>query len=224
MKLKQSVKKFVFERKPLYDMAKALQSLRARLKRSNGCKMENRGFARIKREIQGENNLIRVGENARLYDVTVRIHGSDNAVIFDSDVAVGPDCSFWIEGNHSVIHIGAGTTFTMGCHFCVQEDNMQLSVGRDCMFSNSIIARTSDSHPIYDAGGRRINPPRPVRIGDHVWVAPNVKIMKGVTIGSNTIIGSDTIVTKDVPGDVLAVGHPAKVVKEGIRWTREALF
>ena len=92
------------------------------------------------------------------------------------------------------------------------------------MFSNTIIIRTSDSHPIYNNQGIRINPAKSIHVGDHVWIAPNSKIMKGVTIGNGSIIGSDTIVTKDIPDNVLAVGHPAKVVKTDIRWTREAIF
>ena len=48
--------------------------------------------------------------------------------------------------------------------------------------------------------------------------------MKGVTIGSGSIIGSDTMVTRDLSENVLAVGHPAKIVKTDIHWTRENIF
>lgn len=44
------------------------------------------------------------------------------------------------------------------------------------------------------------------------------------TIGDGTIIGSDTMVTKDIPGNSCAVGHPAKVVKSNIKWTRDQVF
>lgn len=92
------------------------------------------------------------------------------------------------------------------------------------MLSNTIVIRTSDSHPIYNSSGERINPAKSIHIGNHVWIAPNSKIMKGVTIGNGCIIGSDTMVTKDLPDKVLAVGHPAKIVKTDIYWTREELF
>lgn len=92
------------------------------------------------------------------------------------------------------------------------------------MFSNSIIVRTSDSHPIFDEDGKRSNPAKDVEIGNHVWIAPNSKVMKGVTIGEGSIIGSDTIVTKDIPESCLAVGHPAHVVKTNVKWTRDRLF
>ena len=92
------------------------------------------------------------------------------------------------------------------------------------MFSNTIVIRTSDSHPIYNGEGNRINPAKSIQIGDHVWIAPNSKVMKGVTIGDGSIIGSDTMVTKDLPSNVLAVGHPAKVVKTDVHWSRERIF
>lgn len=48
--------------------------------------------------------------------------------------------------------------------------------------------------------------------------------MKGVEIGDNSIIGSNTFVTKNIGENVLAVGIPAKEIKNEIFWTRESLF
>lgn len=47
---------------------------------------------------------------------------------------------------------------------------------------------------------------------------------KGCTIGDGAIIGSNAVVTKDVPRKSLAVGIPAKVVKENVSWKRDKLF
>ena len=38
-------------------------------------------------------------------------------------------------------------------------------------------------------------------------------IMPGVTIGDNVIIGCGSVVTKDIPANSIAVGCPAKVIK-----------
>jgi len=35
-----------------------------------------------------------------------------------------------------------------------------------------------------------------------------------VTIGANTVVGAGSIVTKDLPANVVAVGNPARVVRE----------
>lgn len=99
---------------------------------------------------------------------------------------------------------------------------MSIEIGEDCMFSNHIIIRTSDSHAIYsNETNKRINPAKPIRIGNHVWIAPGSEVMKGVVVGDGCIIGSQTMVTKDVPANCLVVGRPARVVKANIRWTRE---
>lgn len=114
---------------------------------------------------------------------------------------------------------------TMRVHLNCQENSRRIIIGEDCMLSNNIIIRTSDSHPIYDRNTKcRINPPKDVKIDNHVWIAPNSKIMKGAVIGEGAIIGSDTTVTKKVEPFSLVVGRPQKVVKTDVCWTREALF
>ena len=186
--------------------------------------VENQGVIRIKRFVKGENNRIIVGKNTHLNGTSFRIVGNNNTIEFGENVRIGDECSFWAEGNNIKIYIGDNSTFTRTVHVNAQEDNSVIYMGKDCMLSNTIIIRTSDSHPIYNNEGRRINPAKSIYIGDHVWIAPNSKIMKGVTIGDGCIIGSDTMVTKDLPYRVLAVGHPAKIVKTDINWTRESLF
>ena len=85
------------------------------------------------------------------------------------------------------------------------------------MFSHHINVRTSDSHLIYDIQtGKRMNYAKNVSIGEHVWIAPEAKIMKGCTIGDGAIIGSNAVVTKDVPANTVVGGVPAKFIKSTI--------
>ena len=221
MSLKNILKKAVYSSSLLEKCYHRL----ARIRSGGGYSIVNHGYGRYTCDVIGRDNRITIGKDTLLKDTVFRIRGNDNQIIIDDNCTIGQKCSFWIEGNGSVIHIGKQSTFTQIVHFCAQENDVSIVVGMDCMFSNNIIVRTSDSHPIYSMGdGKRVNPAKNVTIGNHVWIAPNVKVMKGVDIGSGTIIGSDTIVTKSIPEDVLAVGHPARVVKEKIKWTREQLF
>ncbi|AFZ59160.1 acyltransferase [Anabaena cylindrica FACHB-243] len=57
---------------------------------------------------------------------------------------------------------------------------------------------------------------KPTKIGNRVWIGANVTILKGVTIGSDTVVGAGSVVTKDLPERAIAVGVPAKVIKQRI--------
>lgn len=190
------------------------------------CKVSSRGaVVNLKKIIRGKNNYIFVGEHSILKNTAIRMIGDNNSITFGKNCYVGANCSFWLEGCNVVIHIGDNCTFTSRVHFCAQEDGMSINVEDDCMFSNNIIVRTSDSHPIYNRiNGQRINPPKSVLIGKHVWVAPHTNIMKGAIVRDGSIIGSKSLVTNEIPENSLAVGTPAKVVKTDIFWTREKLF
>lgn len=53
-----------------------------------------------------------------------------------------------------------------------------------------------------------------VLINDNVWIGESVSILPGVTVGEGSIIGANSVVNRDVPPFSIAVGSPAKVVKQ----------
>ena len=55
---------------------------------------------------------------------------------------------------------------------------------------------------------------KPIKIGNDVWIASNVTICGGVSIGDRSVIGAGSVVTKDIPSGVLAAGNPCKVIRE----------
>lgn len=55
---------------------------------------------------------------------------------------------------------------------------------------------------------------RPIKIGNGCWLASNVTVCGGVTIGDNTVIGAGSVVTRDIPSGVFACGNPCRVVRE----------
>jgi sugar O-acyltransferase (sialic acid O-acetyltransferase NeuD family) len=52
------------------------------------------------------------------------------------------------------------------------------------------------------------------KIGSFTQIGANATILPDITIGSNVIIGAGAVVTKDIPDNCLAVGMPAKIIKE----------
>lgn len=89
-------------------------------------------------------------------------------------------------------------------------------IGRDVIMGPEVII-WSVSHrfdrtdiPINRQGGTE---PKPVEIGDDVWIGQRVIIMPGVKIGSHSVIGAGAIVTKDVPEWAVVAGIPAKIIR-----------
>lgn len=54
----------------------------------------------------------------------------------------------------------------------------------------------------------------PITLGRNVWFGGGVTVCAGVTIGDNTVVGAGSVVTRDLPSNVLAVGSPARVVRQ----------
>lgn len=159
-----------------------------------------------------------------IHNLDVYLRGNFIRIEIGDGVIIGKHCSIRCEGDNIIVVVGNNTTMTRDVHICAQENHSSIVIGEDCMFSNNIIVRTSDSHPIYDNTGVRINSPQNVRIGNHVWIAPESTVLKGVTIGDNVIVGSKSLVTKDIESTCLCAGIPAHVIKRNIKWTREELY
>lgn len=89
----------------------------------------------------------------------------------------------------------------------------EITIGDNCMIANGAYLTDSDWHGIYDRS-LPVGQSAPVRLEENVWIGDSAIICKGVTIGKNSIIGAGSVVTKDIPPNTIAVGNPAKVVKE----------
>ena len=159
-------------------------------------------------------------------------------------IKYGKDCSFrgntlFYKAPGSSISIGNNCSFNSNDRFngrginhkCILQtaENGQIIIGNRCGFSGvsivSSIGVTIGNDVICGTnvmiGDRNDHEnrypewqPKPVNVGNNVWIGMNSIIMRGVTIGDNSIIGAGSIVTKDIPADVVAVGSPCKVIKK----------
>ena len=53
-----------------------------------------------------------------------------------------------------------------------------------------------------------------ISIGNNVWVGENVVILSGVKLGNGVVIGANSVVTKSIADNTIAVGCPAKIIKQ----------
>ena len=76
-----------------------------------------------------------------------------------------------------------------------------------------ILTHSNPTTPLREILGPKSNVLAPVHIKRGAWIAINVVILPGVTIGECAIVATGSVVTKDVPAYCLVGGAPAKVIK-----------
>jgi maltose O-acetyltransferase len=109
------------------------------------------------------------------------------------------------------VSIGARTFFN---YDCLMLDVAPVTIGAACQVATRVQLITA-THPI-DPAPRRSGweSAKPIVIGDNVWLGAGVIVCPGVTIGSDTVVGAGAVVTRDLPAGVVAMGVPARVVRE----------
>ena len=114
-------------------------------------------------------------------------------------------------------HLILGDCFiNSGCEiYCAN----QISIGNGTLIGQHVTIRDDDGHKlIHGDGSTNLPLSNPVEIGDHVWIAINSTVLKGVKIGTGAVVAAGSLVTRDVPAHCMVAGVPARVVEENIDW------
>ena len=112
-------------------------------------------------------------------------------------------------GSH--IRIGARCFANFGL---VALDVAPITIGDDVQIASNVQLLTP-THPV-EPGPRRAKweAAKPITIGDNVWLGGGAIVLAGVTIGENTVVGAGAVVPRDLPPNVVAVGNPARIVRQ----------
>ncbi|HEX7276514.1 MAG TPA: sugar O-acetyltransferase [Acidimicrobiales bacterium] len=111
----------------------------------------------------------------------------------------------------SNLRIGARTFVNFGL---TALDVAPITIGDDVQIASHVQLLTP-THPTAPGPRRdKWEAARPITIGDNVWLGGGVIVLPGVTIGENTVVGAGAVVTRDLPAGVVAVGNPARVVRQ----------
>ena len=109
------------------------------------------------------------------------------------------------------IHIGARTFANFGL---VALDVAEINIGDDVQLGPNVQLLTP-VHPIEPEPRRnKLEAAKPISIGNNVWLGGGAIVCPGVMIGENTVVGAGAVVTKNLPANVVAVGNPARAVRE----------
>lgn len=169
----------------------------------------------------GKNNSVTIHPNANLKKVFIECLGDNNTVEIGSHVSLH---DHWRLGFGCTIKIGNKTTSTNPVYMTCAERS-KIIIGDDCMLATNNQLRTDDSHPIYDSQtGKRINFPKDIVLGNHVWVAFGATLFGGTQLGDGSIVGAFSVVKKAFPNNCVVAGVPAKVLRTNVFWERNNLL
>ncbi|MFG3165947.1 sugar O-acetyltransferase [Streptomyces sp. NPDC048200] len=117
------------------------------------------------------------------------------------------------------LYVDYGSNITIGARTFVNYhltalDVAPIIIGDDCQLGPNVQLLTP-THPLEPQPRRdKLEAARPITIGNNVWLGGGAIVCPGVTIGDNSVIGAGAVVTRDIPADVVAVGNPARPVRE----------
>lgn len=106
------------------------------------------------------------------------------------------------------VSIGPNTVLNRKCYV---DGRLGVNIGANCSISPEVYILSMDHDPqnpeFATCGGL-------TTIGDHVWIGARAIILGGVTIGEGAVIGAGSVVTRDIAPWRIAVGNPAREIKD----------
>ncbi len=96
-------------------------------------------------------------------------------------------------------------------------NNIRISIGNECMFSWNVAFHCTDQHAIPDRDGKLLNRSHSIDIGNHVWLAADVSVLKNAYIADGCIVGAHCGVAKrfEKP-NCMIVGNPPRGAKTSL--------
>lgn len=134
-------------------------------------------------------------------------------------------------GEHSLMmapvqfDYGVNTFVGKRCHFnynltvldCGRVDiGDDVFIGPNCTIATPVHPLLSEERKAKDkvgGGTYDLEYAKPIILQDGVWLASNVIVCGGVTIGKNSVIGAGSVVTRNIPEGVFAAGNPCRVIR-----------
>ncbi len=132
-------------------------------------------------------------------------------------IIIGNYCSIWSHLGITQLSAGPSATIEIGDYSFINTGAIisartHIKIGRNCQIANGVILMDNDFHGVDNRNAMPMT--KAIIIGDNVWLATRVTVLKGVTIGEGAVVAAGAVVTKNIPAYTLAGGVPAKIIRQ----------
>jgi acetyltransferase-like isoleucine patch superfamily enzyme len=148
-----------------------------------------------------------------ILEAPILVQGAERISI-GRKVVVGANSWLYTDGPEALLEIGEETR--MSGH-CVLSAARHVRLGRAVLLGRNVyIADHNHGTAAADLPilAQPLEDIKPVFIEDGAWIGQNCVILGGVTVGAGSVVGANSVVLDDVPPRSVAVGAPARVVRE----------
>ncbi len=165
--------------------------------------------------ISANNNKLKIGAGCKAHNLKIDLGENCN-------VLIGDNCTLgclniWASRDAEII-IGSDSNFTWIAQISCHEPS-SIMIGSNFLCATDVLITSSDMHGIYDLEtGERVNPAKNIVINESVWLGIGAIVLKGSKVGHDSIIGARSVVMGEIPNNSVAVGNPARVIKQNVFW------
>ena len=134
-------------------------------------------------------------------------------VSFGGKASIGHGSKLSVRGG---LKLGADFNITAESTIvCAKE----ITFGDDCLLAWDVLVMDTDEHPLFNMGNERINPDKPIVVGDHVWIGCKCVLLKGAEVPDHTVVAAGTLLTSAFSGEHQVIGgNPPSILKNDVRW------
>jgi len=134
-------------------------------------------------------------------------------VSFGGKASIGHGSKLSVRGD---LKLGADFNITAESTIvCAKE----ITFGDDCLMAWDVLVMDTDEHPLYNKENERINPDKPIIVGNHVWMGCKCVLLKGAEVPDNTVLAAGTLLkTAFVGKNQVIGGNPPTILKRDVRW------
>ncbi len=116
-------------------------------------------------------------------------------------------------GSRGNVTIDEGTWIQARCHLVAYLNEIRIGKGVQIAPGCAFFSYDHGVEPGLLISEQPITSKGPIIIDDDAWLGYGAVVLSGVRIGKGAVIGANAVVTRSVPDGAIAVGNPARILR-----------